>query len=1120
MQKKYTSFLSGLFFLFTSSWHLFAQTPSAGLPLCSTIDLTPSDNQLIQQQATIALKRKRALGASFTTITYVPIRPHIVRQSNGTGGFDLTSLNQAIATTNKYYLQNGFGIQFYLAGSTPDYIDNDALYTSFPYPEGSTVNGRDVSNALNQYYVNRFSNPSVGGYAYFPSNSVTSTRSFILIGSPEFLDDISNRVIPHELGHTFNLLHTFGASNGTSVTTELVTRGAAANCTTAGDYICDTPADPYGVSGANLSYVNGCPQYDPNSTARDARGDAYAPSITNLMSYYFPCTHDFTPGQYDAIQGGLALRQSHTAYTLDYPPTIVSTPTNLTASYTGTNVVLTWQDNASNEMGYFIERSTSATTGFVPIAGVGPNTTTFVDTKITTKTHYYYRIRPSNTTTSAISALADITTSFPPVSGLTTTNITGSSAQLNWSSLGTDISYDIQWRTVGSTTWNSATGQYGTSYTLYGLVGNTAYEWQAKASAGDVYTGPLSFTTSCSAPTYPSSYPARITATIYWNGSYNQTYTLQWRVAGAANWTTISSLTTTSYSFTGLTSATAYEWQVQGICPGPTSVTSVFTNLQSFTTLSCESPVSLGTYVVFSSLASVYWSTTYFEPNRTFDLRYRPVGTTTWATLSGLTTAYCSLTGLVNNTQYEWQVRSVCSATESSGFSALNTFTTICQTPISLVSTPTATGASLSWAVVAYTTEAGATYELQYRKAGTQTWSTVSGLTSSNYTLKGLATTSTYEWRLRQVCSALYQSDYSAISTFTTQCNAPIPTALNTSYITSSSVQFDWTVTNDSSTTYEIRYRAVGSPNWLLISNLTTANYVGYYQQTGLTNNTQYEWQIRSVCSQTESSTFVAGPTFTTQCQTPYNIYATAQVTSVTLNWNSMGKDVTYDVRYRPLGTATWTTVSNLTATSSTMGSLTGNTGYETQVRTHCSDGAYSDFSSTYTFYTPSCSTPYTYYTTSITPTSAQINWNFGYSNADTRFEGRYRVVGTTTWTSLYDLSTTNNYGYFVISGLSPSTSYEWQIKTICSATESSSFTSSVNFQTLAPCLSMYTVKSGLWSDPTVWSCSRVPTSADVVQIKHIVTLPSNIIATAKQVNIDPGQSLLYNATSLLKLGF
>ncbi|GAB4001092.1 hypothetical protein GCM10028807_56300 [Spirosoma daeguense] len=390
-------------------WYLLAQRIQSNGPTCNVVELTSDERQTLEKQVMLAFKAKQATNAAFSTITYVPIRPHVLRRSDGTGGISTANINYVIAITNRYYLFNGYGIQFYLAGDKPDYIDNTDQYNSFT-DERALTRGHDVNNALNQYYINKFAS-GIGGYSYYPANNVQSTRSFVL-HEPSGLDDMAHRLIPHELGHNFNLIHTFGNNNGTTGTSELVTRSEGANCSTDGDLVCDTPADPYNMSGAKLLYDgNGCPQYDPNSTARDAKGMAYTPSITNLMSYYFPCSHEFTTGQFERMQAALALRQTHTAYSLSYPPANAAAPGNLIASIVNGVVTLTWQDNATNEMGYFIERSTSPSSGFIPIAGVGTNETSFSDTKTLSNTTYYYRIKPSNNTTSGFSSIASVTTS-------------------------------------------------------------------------------------------------------------------------------------------------------------------------------------------------------------------------------------------------------------------------------------------------------------------------------------------------------------------------------------------------------------------------------------------------------------------------------------------------------------------------------------------------------------------------------------------------------------------------------------------------------------------------------------------------------------------------------------
>lgn len=352
----------------------------------------------VKQASKTASQARRASAPANATITYIPIRPHIVRKSDGTGGYPLANLNNVMALTNKQYLQSGTGIQFYFAGTTPDYIDNDGLYDQYEQYGERAFNGRDANNALNQYYVHN----GPGPYAYLPdANNVINTRSVLPDATNDF--DMGNRIIPHELGHNFNLLHTFDSSYGN----ELVTRGAGANCATAGDLVCDTPADPWGRFPNTTDCIVACPP-SYTCTFRDSQNNTYTPSLTNIMSYYVPCIYDFTPGQVERMQAGLALRQSHTAYTLDAPATLVPPPSNVVASLSNNAILISWQDNANNEMGYFIERSTSPNTGFIPIGGVGTNVTSFADGSFTPGIAYYYRIRASNTTTGSISPTATI----------------------------------------------------------------------------------------------------------------------------------------------------------------------------------------------------------------------------------------------------------------------------------------------------------------------------------------------------------------------------------------------------------------------------------------------------------------------------------------------------------------------------------------------------------------------------------------------------------------------------------------------------------------------------------------------------------------------------------------
>ncbi len=77
-------------------------------------------------------------------------------------------------------------------------------------------------------------------------------------------------------------------------------------------------------------------------------------------------------------------------------------------------------------------------------------------------------------------------------------------------------------------------------------------------------------------------------------------------------------------------------------------------------------------------------------------------------------------------------------------------------------------------------------------------------------------------------------------------CLATVPNGLNTSSITSSGVVVIWD--SVASTTYDIRYRQIGTSSWN--TNAVSETSISL---TGLTENTQYEVQVRSKCTNENS---------------------------------------------------------------------------------------------------------------------------------------------------------------------------------------------------------------------------------------------------------------------------
>ncbi len=114
-----------------------------------------------------------------------------------------------------------------------------------------------------------------------------------LFNCPDLKD---SQNLAHQIGHLFGLYDTFNDN----ADLELVD---GSNCQTAGDFICDTPADPYGkmipVPSEPGVFLVG--NYESNCefifNGQDENGEYWQPDMGNIMSAY-PCKCGFTRQQY------------------------------------------------------------------------------------------------------------------------------------------------------------------------------------------------------------------------------------------------------------------------------------------------------------------------------------------------------------------------------------------------------------------------------------------------------------------------------------------------------------------------------------------------------------------------------------------------------------------------------------------------------------------------------------------------------------------------------------------------------------------------------------------------------------------------------------------------------
>ncbi|MTE26072.1 M43 family zinc metalloprotease [Winogradskyella ouciana] len=204
--------------------------------------------------------------------TIIPIAAHILRLSNRQGGLSLEDLYASVNRANELF--DKYGVYLHL--DKISFIDNDEMFnTSLVFGddvdeevEVLNIPNNNIEGKLNIYFVKNtkdVNNKSGWSWSSFPSESIRDQH--IIMNNAA-----GGTVLVHEIGHWFNLLHTHEVDR-----TSLENINGD-NCSTAGDYCCDTPADP----GLNSTVVKNCIY---TGAATDSSNNSYNPDPTNFMSY-------------------------------------------------------------------------------------------------------------------------------------------------------------------------------------------------------------------------------------------------------------------------------------------------------------------------------------------------------------------------------------------------------------------------------------------------------------------------------------------------------------------------------------------------------------------------------------------------------------------------------------------------------------------------------------------------------------------------------------------------------------------------------------------------------------------------------------------------------------------
>uniref|UniRef100_UPI00262720B0 GEVED domain-containing protein n=1 Tax=uncultured Chryseobacterium sp. TaxID=259322 RepID=UPI00262720B0 len=438
------------------------------------------------------------------------------------------------------------------------------------------------------------------------------------------------------------------------------------------------------------------------------------------------------------------------------------------------------------------------------------------------------------------------------------------------------------------------------------------------------------------------------TATVTWMGATGATYYVRWRTTSPVGaWITSPIVNTNFYNITGLTEQTGYEVQVATVCggtQGPWSSSVPFTT----TPISYCNMTGTGTN---DHIANV--TVTPVNPgippmsNTSLQDNY-----TNYTTPSTLITLDLGSNGNKISVAKGWLTSTYSDAVSAwIDFNRNGTFEANEQILNSSASTTTPVTALFNVPSTAYSGPLTTTMRVVLKR------------TSSPV-----------------MCQNALNGEVEDYAVKIRPCATTTPNAPTFNTITHNSAIVNWTgATNN--ITYLVQYREQGATAWTDVYASTLLGNVPL-NLTGLTPATTYEVQISAVCGNT-AGTPTTIKTFTTRCDpTPPNVTVSNVTTnSAQITWTPLATSATYVLRYRVVGTATWTQI-NLPlppANTYTLGSLSPYTTYEVQIANICNgETTINPWSNPKVFTTERiCELPPPGLTiTSITTTSAVVVWD------------------------------------------------------------------------------------------------------------------------------------------------
>ncbi len=550
-------------------------------------------------------------------------------------------------------------------------------------------------------------------------------------------------------------------------------------------------------------------------------------------------------------------------------------------------------------------------------------------------------------------------------------------------------------------------------------------------------------------------------AYISWSGPDSVDYRVQVAAGSSQYGLIVEGGIPDSLEIRNLTQGETYQISIQTLCQDEESD---FTQPLVFTLgeemVACDTPANLAAMILTDSSAQLSWSG---PDSATYLIEVSSTDTSSVTSLNlESETMSIIVSGLNMSENYQFRVQSVCDTSEMSPFSEWFEFNTteidtpevMCDAPEDLVLDTVGTHtATVSWDEA----EEAQSYEVMLSKIDSTGSVDLMSLTTGNtrVTFDSLMEAAIYEVRVKSICDAENDSEYSEVLEFRTmemgdtmgvECMPPTLVTLDS--VDATNAWITWTEIDTP------QYRVgIDTPQYRVTVSATDTGIDYEFDEIvlepmihldNLAVNQTYSLVIQSICAAGDTSAFSEPFIFQTldsmvveidSCATPEASLVTVDDTTAVVSWTPSSEEAIYLIEVEHIG---FTPEYRLVATTYDLGyfieGLSPGGLYQWKVTAFCGTDDYSDCTPWMLFETTEessegCRAPNGLAATNLTGTSGTLVWNGNEGDID--YEVEVESLDTTPFYSTSNLVLSSSID---VEGLTPGGVYQFKVNAKCAS--------------------------------------------------------------------------------------